>query len=193
MGAVPFCIEELDARMILRLKLKIPNGPDLFSVFSVSAFCVYGWMIFLFIYILPTWSLYVPVSEIIAYFAYSAVGAGIDTILLTLISLGVIIFQPITPTRERFVLRATMTPLLLFGAMTVVQLALTIDKSNVRLFALREIFWIVVPLVHLILARRNEFVKREIAWFYDSVVIFGFLFSALFVLGLVAVIARNVG
>ena len=171
---------------------RLPGRDAIVSVFGVTVFIVHSWAARQFIYLVPSYLYYKPVTDMLAIFFYMMAFALLESFLVT----GVLVFlSMITP--EKW-LRAGFS-YKGFLALVIASIeSIYVQPLLNDLFPAWRVIYagIFVPLVVFILLallfHRVLFLQRVLLVVIDRITIMTYIYIPLGLLGLIIVIVRNI-
>lgn len=173
-------------------KSRLPASSEMFSVYSVIVFWVFGWGVLIFLFNFPSWLLMVSLWEILGYFSYGMLSFFLDSIfLLGLILVAAMLLPPVW-LRNDFSAGGSALAGLLFAWITVFQVAflflMDMPASQMAAFLLV----IAVSLfLSVLVARRLSPIRKLVLWFASSTGLFVYLYGFLTAVSLLVVLIRN--
>jgi hypothetical protein len=172
-------------------KSRLPEWKDVFTVLSVIVFAVFSWSIRGFLFILPSIALRYAAMEIVAIFFYMMAFALLESLLIAGSLAVVSAILPKMWLREGFSYKGFLIVLISSVASILYQASLRDELPGTNIYFL----WVGVPILILIVlillfhfVHRWRVVLQSVA---ERFMVFAYLYIPIGVLGLVAVIFRN--
>jgi len=182
--------------MLARLRERLPARGEVLGVFAAAAFVAYTWTLYISFWRLPSWFFFLSLGEIVALYAYAFVMNFAESLLLLSIALVPCLVLPQSWWRNSFVARGVVLVVVVFASAQM-------HLSKYPTLDLREGFvgsqfswwlhtlWITAFLA--LLAGRIGWFKIGLEKFADQLSIFLYLYIPMTAIGLVVMIARNIG
>lgn len=175
---------------------RLPAGGELISVFSFIAFLVYGRMLFVFAWKLPSWLMFLTGKEILAILSYSVFVSLLESAGYGLVFSLVAFLLPGKWFRDQFVTRSVWALSVWFLSLLIYFTRLSNSKIADTLLSQPTLFaWLAVTLTVVILivflAGRMSFMRKAALWFAEQSIVFLFLLVPASLAGMVVVIIRN--
>ena len=169
-----------------------PPLPDLIPVYSVITVMAYGWTLVAALWVLPSWALFLTVSEIFSLFAYIMTASLFES----LVAIGALaLTAAILPARwlkEDFVVRGTWLTIVLYSAMMIFHgLNSGQEGGLVRFWNAWTLAAIAVAVMAVRLAGRLSALRGLARWLSDQLTVFLYLLLPLSLVSLLVVIGRN--
>jgi hypothetical protein len=174
---------------------RFPPFKDVLPVFAFVAFLVYGRLIYIYAWKLPSWLMFLMPGEMLSILSYALAFALLESIGITLFLLSISFILPSKWFRDVFIVRSVwltaawlVSLMLYFQRLSGLGLGLTI---LVYFYT-----WIAVTIGIAILASfvagRVRFIRTVTLWFAEQTIIFLFLLMPASLIGLIVVAARNI-
>jgi hypothetical protein len=183
---------------ILAMLKRIPGFGEILPTFAFIAFLVYGRMLYIFAWKLPSWLMNLTMGEIFSVLSYSLVFAVLECLGLTLILLVICFVLPAKWFRDDFIVRSTWLMTVWLVSMMIYFARMSSLGLELGLTVVDYIYpWIFVTLGMAALAgfasTRVRFMRTVAAWFADRTIIFLFIFLPASLVGLIVMVFRNIG
>jgi hypothetical protein len=181
--------------MKLDILKRFPPFKDVLPVFAFTALLVYGRLVYIYAWKLPSWMMFLTIGEMLSILSYALSFALMESIGLTLILLVISFVLPLKWFRDLFIPRSVWLAVIwLVSLMLFFQ---RLSGSGLGLSILVEFYpWIGVTVLIALLASfaagRIRLLKTVSMWFADQAIIFLFLFIPASLIGLVVVAVRNI-
>jgi hypothetical protein len=177
---------------------RFPSLGEIIQAFAFTAFLVYGRMLFIFVWKLPSWLMYLTVGEIFSILSYSLFFAVLECLGLTLILAGICFILPAKWFRDAFVVRSTwlvavwlISLMLYFARMSALGLELGLTVVE-YLYSWTFVTLGIAALV-VYASTRIRIMRTSALWFADRTIIFLFVLIPASLVGLIVVLYRNFG
>ncbi|MBI5933249.1 MAG: hypothetical protein HY867_06040 [Chloroflexi bacterium] len=174
------------------LKSRLPPSSSILPVFAVISFLVYGWMLIIFFWKVPSWLMFLTLDEILVNLAYVLAAALLESLAILGLFLLVCILLPAAMMKDVFVTRGTVAALIGLGSiMLYMYIFSEVGYSFLDDLLLWTLSSLALTLLLTVPAPRLNFIVRLTAWTSDRVTVFVYLFLPLSALSLLVVISRN--
>jgi hypothetical protein len=176
---------------------RLPAFNDILQVFALTAFLVYGRLLYVFAWKLPSWLKNLHGDEILSILSYSLANALLESLALTLLLSLLAFLLPARWFRDDFIVRGAWAAtiwlvswMIYFARMKSLGLELGLTMAD-------YVYpWILVTLALAALAAflstRLRFMRAPVAWLADRTLIFLFLFIPASLLGAIVMLVRNI-
>ena len=182
--------------MFPTLMKRFPARDELLSVLSFIAFLVYGRMLFVFAWKLPSWLNYLTLGEIFSILSYSLAVALFESAGYVFFFALICSFLPERWFRDGFVARSAWSVMIWLGSWWIYFISLAGSGIEGGLSVLSNLYlWLAVTvalaLAAVFLSARVRWMRAAATWLADQTIIFLFLLIPASLIGLVVVIIRN--
>ena len=173
--------------MRIKLLRRFPDFQQIFPVYGLIIPFIFGWSLYWFSWILPSWSKFLNVGELIAVLSYVFVINFLETLILILLWMIVAFTLPAKWFRDDFVLRASIGSICLFAFL------IYISSGSFSLRGLLPVagiaFLVYIALVALFTrVRLFRVFMEELA---DRSIIFSYITIPISIVSFVVVLSRN--
>jgi len=174
------------------LKNHLPGFQDILSVYGVIMIIIYGWTLYWYLWKLPSWLYFMPVSDILVVYAYDLAVNFIETLIMLALPLTLSLILPVAWYRDRFVSRsAVIVIVLLLGLMKYVGILTTLYDLPPGL--LRPIgLGLVGTTLLAFLVGRVAFLRKIMDEVANRATIFVYIFGPLTAISFLVILVRNV-
>lgn len=183
-------------QFINTLRNRLPAWADLFSVLAFTSFLVYGRMLFVFVWKVPSWLMFLTMDKILSILCYGLVFAFLESLGYVLFLALVCSLLPARWFRQDFVLRSVWTVTIWLVSWNIFFMRMSSLGLDGGLQVLNYIYpWLIVTVllsvVFYFLSIRVRFLKNIGLWLGDRTLIFLFLLIPASLIGFVVVLVRN--
>ena len=184
-------------KLITILRNRFPTRGDLFSALAFTSFLVYGRMLFVFVWKVPSWLMFLTMDKILSILCYGLVVAFLESVGYVLFLALVCSVLPPRWFRQDFVLRSVWMItiwLVSWNLFFIRMFSLGLDGG---LQVLAYIYpWLIATLMLVVLfyflSIRIRALKSTALWLADRTLIYLFLLLPASLLGLLVVLVRNI-
>jgi hypothetical protein len=170
---------------------KIPNWPEIASVYAITVFIIYGWTVYWFVWKLNSWSYFLYAKEILAMGAYSVVVNLFESLILLSVPLVVAILLPKQWFSEHFISAGGLLNMLLGGFFIYFSSVSEATGSFSYTPLTQAVVFFIIAIGLSILISRVRLVSGLIVSFADRAKIFLYLSLPVSVISVFVVIIRN--
>lgn len=172
---------------------RLPSKRDLLLVGAACAVPIYSWAIVAFLQKLPSWLLFVSISEIVGAFSYSQLFAFFESALFLLGLIAAAVVLPGQLLRDRFAVQAGTIALLSSGwAVVLQQMAANLPSWSPQTFAALGGLYLLSIGVACILIHRFAVLETGVRVFIERLTVLLYLYAPLTAASVVVVIVRNI-
>ncbi len=173
-----------------------PSRAETWPVFSIFAFLVFSWALYRMFWYVPSWIEYLSLGNILVIAAYTLGFALLESGMMLGLILLLCLALPPRWFRQQFTAQASALALVLGGGAYLIQrqVSMIYDWTTGMIYAGVSgglIGVVIFVLVSAWLFRRFSNLPRLVCAFAERMTIFGLLYTALGVLGLIVIIFRN--
>ena len=176
-----------------QLLKRIPPFNDILLVSAFTALLVYGRMLYIFTWKLPSWLKFLTVGEMLSVLSYSLSFVLLETAGIVLVLVLISFLLPQAWFRDVFVIRSVwMVAIWLVSLMVFFERLSELGLDLLVVLYLWTGITLAVALAVAFLATRVRFMRSLATWIADRAVIFLFIFVPASLIGTIVVAARNI-
>lgn len=174
------------------MKNRLPEFSAILSVYAVISSLIYGWTLVIFLWKLPSWILFLTISEIMVLLAYSLTSALMESLAVLGTLLLASALLPPAWMRDLFVARGTFTAITGLGAiMLYLYQYASIGYDFINELIPWSLAALGLTLLVAFLAGRIRLLVRTAAWISDLLTIFVYVSVPASLVSLLIVLYRN--
>lgn len=173
---------------------RLPKREQIIPVYAVTVMMIYGWTLYRYIWEIPSWLYFLPLTDIVRIYAYALSVNFIESLVVLMLLLVICIILPMNWFYESFVARGSTLVILLLGYLMYFSNSF---KSISGDFDPRTLInWtpaILIVIAMLVFASgRISVLSRIVGDFSSRAVIFLYILIPASVFSLLYVVIRNV-
>jgi len=170
---------------------RLPNLPDIVSVYAVIASMLFTWSMLLFFWYLPSWLHFMTLGDLIPVFCYVMASSFFESLAFLLLLLFLAFALPSNYLRDEFVARGASIALCVIG---LIMLRFRMhDVSMIKIFFLGNGIGLVLTAVIVsLLATKINLVRRALISLSDRLIVFLYILIPLSLFSLLVIIIRNI-
>ena len=179
------------------LENRLPAWGDLFSVLAFTSFLVYGRMLFVFVWNVPSWLMFLTMDRILSILSYGLVFSFLESAGYVLFLALVCFVLPARWFRQEFVVRGVWVMAIWLVSWNIFFIRMSSLGLDGGLQVLAYLYpWLIATLILVIvfyfLSMRVRPLKNVGIWIADRTLIFLFIFLPASLIGLLVVLVRNI-
>jgi len=172
---------------------RIPRKVDAVAVFGAAIFMVYTWTMYVSFWKIPSWLLFLNISEILSIYAYAFLVNFLESLILLFIALVASIILPQGWWKEKFVAKGlALIMIILISAQTHIYFYGLPDTQDV--FLQGQLFWwlktLVIAIIFTWMAGRYNWLNQALIDIADRLVIFMYIYLPLTAIAVLVVLVR---
>ncbi len=170
---------------------RLPNLQQTAAVYSIIVLFVYGWMIYWYLWKLPSWLFYLSLTDLLTYFAYAMTVNFFESVFVLLFPLVLCLLLPPGWLRDQFAVRGTTMVAVLLIFLTYYSRLITglVDlPSNLHIMLLEVVFGMVMV---AFIAGKVRLIRKVIEEISNRAIIFLYLSIPISAVSMLVVLIRN--
>jgi hypothetical protein len=180
-----------------RLKAKVPNRKEVFTVFSIALFLSCTWSIYRLFFQVPSWLFYLNISEILTITAYVMAFTLLESAFL----LGFLVLLPIVYPRKLFAQKFVAQSSIILLVLTTGALFYQQNVGMLKKWGLIELILFILGFLVTItllivtfsyLLDRFARLKKFLDAFADRLTVFSLIYLPLSIIGFAVMLIRNI-
>lgn len=176
----------------MKLLKRLPPFHDILPVFAVIATMFYGWTLVIFLWKLPGWLFFLTTGEIAGIFAYQMITNLIESSCVLFLLLLLCIILPSGVFKDAFVVRGSITALILIGSM---MLFLNRYVSAGFRFSINLYWWmfgtVLIAIIVTVLSARIRLIRGCVSWISDQLIVFLLVTMPLTILSIIYILVNS--
>ena len=185
------------SQFISKLQKRLPAWGDLFSVLAFTSFLVYGRMLFVFVWKVPSWLMFLTTDRILSILSYGLVFSFLESAGYVLFLALVCFVLPARWFKQEFVVRGVWMMAIWLVSWNIFFIRMSSLGLDGGLQVLAYLYpWLIATLmlviVFYLLSVRVRPLKNVGIWIADRTLIFLFVFLPASLIGLLVVLVRNI-
>jgi hypothetical protein len=175
---------------------RFPKREELLSVLSFTALVVFGRMLYVFSWKVPSWINYLNVGEILSELSYALTVSLFETLFYVAVLALIAFALPSRWLRDAFAIRGIWGIAVWLGSWIVYFSRMASLGMELGFSVLNYLYpWLAVTLVLMLvaalLATHIRFMTRAALWLADRTLVFLYLVTPASLIGLIVVLVRN--
>jgi len=184
-------------KFIATLRNRLPAWADLFSVLAFTSFLVYGRMLFVYVWKVPSWLMFLTMDRILSILCYGLAFSLLESVGYVLFLALVCFILPAQWFKQDFVVRSVWVMTIWLVSWNIFFMRMSSLGLDGGLQVLSILYpWLIVTIllavVFYFISPRIRVLKNMALWLADRTLIFLFLLVPASLIGLVVVLVRNI-